>query len=137
MTFVAIDIVPTQRNKPCGTAYVNPAHVVAVARPRKNPDGLTEIFLNSRGENGFRRSLVTAQDLQQILTLLGPFIEIRGFETEKGDEWPVWHVRASAVVALKPGAEGSGRLYLEDGTDMWVTYADVAASVLRAPPVGR
>lgn len=132
MSLVAIDIVRTEYNKP-GTALVNPDQVVAIAQPRQNPNGWTDIFLNSYSEDGSRRTFTTAQNIQQLLAALGPFIQVKRLELETGDNWPVWYIRPSAIVALKPvgdaNREGRGRLYLTGGGDLWVNYAAVAESL--------
>lgn len=132
MTLVAIDNVRTDIAKPVGTAFVNPIHVVSVAQPLDNPHGWTHIFLDSHDAKGTDRSLTTAQDLHQVLAMLGgTFIKVERL-AHSGDNWPVWYVRTSAIVALQPTGEGRGHLYLQDGTEMSVIHGDVAASLERA-----
>lgn len=124
MPFVSIPVVRTDNNTPAGNAYISPAQVVSVAQPRDNPHGWTHIHLNDGHDSENRRVLVTAQQLSTTLAALGPFIEIQRLPIETADNWPVWYVRPSAIVALRPTGEGRGRLWLTGGHDLAVSYAD-------------
>ncbi|MCX4175670.1 MULTISPECIES: hypothetical protein [Paraburkholderia] len=132
MPFIAIDTIRTDQNRPDGLSHVNPDHVSAVAQPRENPQGWTHIFLDALDDSGGARSLTTARELQHVLARFGPFVEIRRLEIQTGDNWPVWHVRVAAIVALVPAGEGRGRLFLKNRADLWVNYADVATSLAKS-----
>ena len=131
MTLVNIDIIHTEYGKPGGTACLNPEYVVAVARPRKNPDSWTHIYLDRRDKEGNRLVVVTAVDLQTVLATFGPFIEIRRQEIIAADNWPVWHVRPDAIVAMTPTADGRGTVYLKDGSKLRVDDPSVVAPLVR------
>ncbi len=78
-------------------------------------------------------AIITAQNLSQVPSLLGgTFIEVTR-HSHSGDNWPVWHVRTSAIVALQPTGGERGYLNLRDGAQMRIVYADVVAALAQAP----
>lgn len=131
MSLVSIAAINTYNNKPLGTAYVNPDHVVAVAQRVEDPHEYVNIQVAAGGARG-SETIVTGATLQSVLDALGPFIAVELRHMRNGQPFRVLHVRPAAIVAVKPRPDGWANLYLADGRVEEVPDASFFAPHARA-----
>lgn len=132
MSLIKLDVIRTEHNEP-DYAYLNPEQILALAAPVDNPNGWTHIFLDSGAKETV---IVTGRSISSLvgdggpLSHVGPFVEIRRYQLVTGDSWPVWHVRAGAVVAMERTPDRRGKLLLRNGREFLVNDPDIVAPLV-------
>ncbi|AQH05574.1 hypothetical protein A9R05_41870 (plasmid) [Burkholderia sp. KK1] len=132
MSLIKLDVIRTEFNTP-DYAYLNPEQILALAAPAENPDGWTHIYLDAGGKE---KVIVTDRSISSLLSgvgplsSFGPFIEITRFPLQTPDPWPVWHVRAGAIVSMERTPDGRGTLMLRNGREFLVRDPDIVAPLI-------
>jgi hypothetical protein len=132
MSLIKLDVIRTEYNKP-DYAYLNPEQILTLAAPADNPKGWTYIHLDSGAKETV---IVTDRSISSLLsgvgplTRFGPFVEITRYPLQTPDPWPVWHVRAGAVVAMERTCDGRGNLVLRNGREFLVSDPDIVAPLV-------
>ncbi|MGN4074171.1 hypothetical protein ACS0X5_24220 [Burkholderia gladioli] len=113
--------------------YVDPDQIVALFTPNQHP-GCAELHLNVRDANGDRRRVFANLTVAAANVAYGPFVPVE--LNRIANSTPTdFHVRASAIVELRPRPDGKAELLLTNGDEHTITPPAYAALValLAAP----
>ncbi|WDD90230.1 hypothetical protein Bsp3421_000051 (plasmid) [Burkholderia sp. FERM BP-3421] len=120
---MALFQIPVQSADGYPTAAMTPDHVVAL-RASPAHAGHVEIRRNGRTAAGQVVTLTTPLDLAQVAGLFEPFVTIEVVGAVNGPS--AYHVRAGAIVAVQPLANGNGHVWLVNHEELFVPPAALA-----------
>lgn len=132
MSLIKLDVIRTEFNKP-DYAYLNPEQILALAAPAENPNGWSHIYVEAGAKE---KVIVTDRSISSLvngvgpLSSFGPFVEVTRFPLQTPDPWPVWHVRASAIVSMERTPDGRGTLILRNGREFLVRDPEIVAPLV-------